>query len=255
MTAVITGASSGIGRELAIELAKRGFDVVLVARRKERLVSLQKEITKRYLVKAFVYVCDLQNTSECYDLFEFCKDKKVRIFINNAGVGSVGYINNTSYQDEKVMLDTNLISVHLLTKLFAKYMKKGIILNVSSMAAFQPGPGMTVYGATKAYVYQFSRGLNYELRKQGSHVRVVTLCPGPVATEFDMNQHTSYIRKLFTLSAKECAKIAVKEMLQGKELIIPGLMNKVLRGITKIVPENLMLYIEHKIQISKVNNA
>ena len=252
MKAVITGASSGIGRELAKELAKRGFDVILVARREERLISLQKEIMKCYPVNAIVFVCDLQRKSECYRLFEYCKEEKVRILVNNAGLGSVGYVNNISMKEDEAMLSTNLISVHLLTKLFAKSMRKGIILNVSSMAAFQPGPGMTVYGATKSFVYQFSRGMNYELKRQGSKVRIVTLCPGPVATEFDQSQNSGIARQMFMMSAKKCAKIAVEEMFKGKEIIIPGFGNKVLKLATKVLPEELVLYFEHKIQMSKL---
>lgn len=251
MFAVITGASSGIGKEMARELARRGFDVILVARRKERLLELQREVKRRYKVNAEIFVCDLQKTSECYNLFEFCKNKPVRIFINNAGVGHPEYVTKMKFSKDSEMLRTNLISVHLLTKLFARHMKKGIILNVSSMAGFQPGPGMAIYGATKAYVYQFSRAMSYELKRQKSKVRIAILCPGPVDTEFDNGVNKFKFRFLFGQSARQCAKYAIQEMLKGKEVIIPGVTNRLLRQIAKIMPEKLVLCMEHKIQTSK----
>lgn len=251
MVAVITGASSGIGKEMAKNLAMRGFDIILVARRIDRLHDLEKEIVKRYKVKVESFVCDLQKTSECYRLFEFCKRKPVRIFINNAGVGYPEYVTSMRFLKDSEMLRTNLISVHLLTKLFARYMRKGIILNVSSMAGFQPGPGMAVYGATKSYVYQFSRAFGYELKRQKSKVRIAVLCPGPVDTEFNKGIKSSGVRNLFGLSAKQCADIAIKEMLKGKEVIIPGLSNRLLRQFTKFIPETMVLCLEHKLQTAK----
>lgn len=251
MVAVITGASSGIGREMAKNLANRGFDVILVARRTERLSDLEQLIRARYRVNAESFVCDIQKTSECYRLFEYCKMKSVRIFINNAGVGYPEYVTDMRFSKDSEMLRTNLISVHLLTKLFAKHMKKGIILNVSSMAGFQPGPGMAVYGATKSYIYQFSRAFGYELKRQKSKVRIVVLCPGPVETEFNKGIPSSKARNLFGLTAKQCADVAIKEMLKGKEVIIPGFANRLLRQATKFIPEKIVLCLEHEIQTAK----
>lgn len=251
MIAVVTGASSGIGRELARELAKRGFDLILVGRRKERLICLQKEMKHKYKRKAVPFVCDLSKTKECYRLYRYCKDQPVRVFVNNAGLGSAGCVTSMENSKEEEMIKTNLIAVHLLTKLFAKNMRRGVILNVSSTAAFQPGPGMAVYGATKAYVYQYSRAMNYELKKQRKNVRICVLCPGPVKTEFDKNNSVSRMREMFTLSPKKVAGITVDRMLKGKEVIIPGGMNRILKEITKRLPENLVLYFEYKIQMSK----
>ncbi|WP_066717585.1 SDR family NAD(P)-dependent oxidoreductase [Clostridium sp. Marseille-P299] len=251
MVAVVTGASSGIGKEMARALAKRGFDVILVARREERLLNLQREIKKRYKVNAEVFVCDLKKTKECYKLFEYCKNKPVKIFVNNAGVGHPDYVTRMNLSKDSEMIKTNLVAVHLLTKLFARHMKRGIILNVSSMAGFQPGPGMAVYGATKSYIYQFSRAMGYELKRQKSKVRIAILCPGPVDTEFDNGVNKFKFRVLFRQSAKECAEYAVSEMLKGKEVIIPGFTNRLLRQTAKFIPENIVLCLEHKIQTSK----
>lgn len=251
MYAVVTGASSGIGRELAKEFAKRGFHVIIVARRESKLLELQEEIIRKFNVRVLVFTCDLSKTKECYRLEEFCKDKDIRILINNAGIGKASYVTAITNKDDLTMLQTNIIAVHLLTKLFAKIMKQGIICNVASTAAFQPGPGMAAYGASKAYVYQFSRAMNYELKKQKSRLRIATLCPGPVDTDFAGNNSDGGLRKKFMLSPEKCAKISVKEILKGKELIIPGINNRILKNVTKVLPENLVLPMEYKIQRAK----
>lgn len=249
MYAVITGASSGIGRECARILAKRGYDLILVARRAERLLAIQKKLAKYYEVDVLVLPYDLSEPDNCMELYQKCKAFPVEILINNAGFGKVGEYTETDLQDEVKMIDTNVKALHILTKLFASGMKQGYIMNVASIAAFQPVPLMAAYGASKAYVLSLTKAVNYELRRAKSKVHVCALCPGPVDTEFDQVAQVRY--SLNHITAKECAKAGIDGMFRKKRIIFPVTSTMLLSKVTKLAPDWFTLPIEYHLQAKK----
>lgn len=249
MYAVITGASSGIGKEIAYELAKRKIDLVIVARRAENLHQIKQDIEAKYQVSVVPKAFDLSDLNQCKELHEETKKYNPEIMINNAGFGRVGFFDSIPVEQELAMIDLNIKSLHLLTKLYVNSMEKGIILNVSSMAAFLPTPFMASYAATKAYVIQFSEAINYELIKQKRDLRVSTLCPGPVETEFSQVAESKMAVK--GMSANKCARIAVKGIFKKKRIIIPGLMMKMARFFVRFIPTKIILNFSYKIQTRK----
>ena len=214
--ALITGASSGIGREFAHLLEQKGYDLILVARREELLNELKNELK----CDVVVFPYDLSIEDNCKELIEKIKEYNISIFINNAGYGECGYIMSTSYEKELNMIDLNIRCVYILTKMMLSVMKKGHILNVASVAGLLPaGPYMSQYYATKAYVRSLSEGINYELRKNKSNIYVSALCPGPVDTEFNDVANVKFALK--GISAKKCVTYAYKKMMKNKTVIVP----------------------------------
>lgn len=250
MYALITGASSGIGMEIATLLAKRGYHLIIVARRKERLEELAQKIRHQYQVTVIPMSYDLSCKEQCFALFDACKPYNVTVLINSAGYGKVGYFPELPLDVELNMIDTNIASLHILTKLFINHMKKGRILNIASIAGFQPGPMLTTYSATKAYVLNFSLAVNYELKRHKRNIHISTLCPGPVATEFDKVAGTNFSLK--SITAEECAREAVEGLFQKKDLIIPGTQMKFMHLASKFSPYKLLLPIEYLIQTRKL---
>lgn len=250
MYAVITGASSGIGLECAKLLAKRGYDIILVARRKDRLLTLKEAIQKQSKVSVEVIPCDLSNPTNCKELYRKCKEYPVEVVVNNAGFGKVGNFTNLSLDDEMNMIDTNIKAVHILTKLFARGMKRGYILNVASIAAFQPVPLMATYGATKSYVLNLSKAVNFELKKQRKKVSVSTLCPGPVDTEFDQIAQVRY--SLSHITAQECARAGIEGMFAKRSTIFPKKSTGFVSKLSRIAPDWLILFVEYLIQYEKL---
>ena len=187
MKALITGASSGIGKDMAIYLSSLGHEVILVSRDDEALKKVQKNIKG----KSRVIVMDLNDKNNCIKLHKMVEKDNIDILINNAGFGTFGEFIDTSLDKELDMINVNITAVHILTKLFLKdFVKRdsGYILNVSSSAAFQPGPLMATYYSTKAYVLRLTTALYEELRKIKSNVHVSVLCPGPVKTNFNNDE-------------------------------------------------------------------
>ena len=185
MKALITGASSGIGRDMARELAKRGCDLILVARRRNRLEEIKNEITG---VSVETIECDVSTEENCIKLYNSVKDKGVDMLVNNAGFGLAGEFLSTDLNKELNMIKTNVVAVHMLTKLFLKDFAekdRGIILNVASSAAYMAGPYLSTYYATKNYVRRLTEAVYRELKEKNSNVSVSVLCPGPVNTEFN----------------------------------------------------------------------
>ena len=235
MKALITGASSGIGREMAIYLSEKGIDVVLVARDQEKLEEVQKEIAKDSQI-----VCmDLSNIENCIELYKNVKD--VDILINNAGFGTFGEFTDTDLITELNMINTNVCALHTLTKLYLNDMCEknfGYILNVSSIAGFMPGPHMATYHATKAYVLKLSQSIYEVIKKRKLDVKISTLCPGPIETPFLEKANVAFKTKV--MSAKEVAKYAIDNMFKGKYMILPGLNNKLIRFGSKFVPDKII---------------
>ena len=246
MKALITGASSGIGRDMAKVLSDRGYDLVIVARRKELLEELKSELKTNVEI-----VClDVSIRENCEKLFEEHKD--IDLLVNNAGFGLFGKFESADLDKEMNMIRTNIDAVHILTKLYVQEMKKrdsGKILNVASIAGFMIGPLMSTYYATKNYVVALSRAVNKELKKDKSNVSVSVLCPGPVRTNFNNVAGVKF--GISSLSSDYVAKYAIEKTLKGKEVIIPGCTIKALKFLSKIVPDNLMIEATYHTQKSK----
>ena len=238
MRALVTGASSGIGRDMARYLSKLGYDLIIVAQREERLIELKEELKTNVQVISM----DLSIKENCINLYKSIKNQEIDLLINNAGFGEFGTFNETDLEKEIKLINTNITAVHILTKLFLKDMKKvnkGRILNVASVAGFAPGPLMAAYYSSKAYVLRLSQAIYTELKKDKSNVHISVLCPGPIATEFNDVAGVKFTLK--PLSSEYVAKYAVDKMLAGKEVIVPGFTIKALKCINKILPSNLML--------------
>ncbi|MFA5407829.1 MAG: SDR family oxidoreductase [Bacilli bacterium] len=248
MKALVTGASSGIGRDMTKYLDKMGCELILVARDKDGLDKVAEDIKSEVKVIAM----DLSVSDNCIKLYKMLKKEEIDILINNAGFGTFGRFDDTSLDKELEMIDLNIKAVHILTKLFLKDMKEkdhGYILNVSSSAAFQPGPLMATYYSTKAYVLRLTTALYEELRKDGSHVGVSVLCPGPVRTNFNKVANVEF--ELKSLSSSYVAKYAIDNMFDKKLIIIPGSYMKLLYIFTHILPIKAILKISYNIQRRK----
>ena len=248
MKALITGASSGIGRSFAYLLASRGYDLVLVARRKKRLDDIKKSVN----VNVDVIDMDISTTFNCHKLYNMVKKEDIDIVINAAGFGLIGEFNDINLDRELDMVDLNVKSVHVLTKLFLKdFIKKdrGYILNVASIAAFEPGPLMATYYASKSYVYNLSMAINYELKKNNSNVYVGVLCPGPVDTEFNKVANVKF--NLKSLDSDYVTSYALKKMFKRKKLIIPGFRIKLGYLSSKFMPLSVILKYIYKAQEKK----
>ncbi len=246
MKALITGASSGIGKDLAINLSNMGYDIILVARKENKL----KEVSKFCNTKTEIYVTDLSVEENCKKLFSDHKD--IDILVNNAGFGLFGEFKDTDLDKELNMIDLNIKAVHILTKLYLNEMIRkdsGKILNVTSTAAFLPGPLMNTYYSTKSYVFKLTTALFEELRRIKSNVKVSVLCPGPVNTNFNNVAGVSFSMK--SLSSKYVAEYTIKKMFKNKLVIIPGLMNKLGVIGCKFLPLKWLLKIDYNIQKKK----
>ena len=249
MRALITGASSGIGRDMARYLAHKGYDLVVVARRSDRLETLKNELTN---VDVVCIGADLSKVDECKRVYEMTKDMQIDMLINNAGFGLAGEFIDTDLSEELRMIDTNITALHVLTKLYLSDFYKrdsGIILNVASSAAFMAGPLLNTYYATKNYVYRLSQAIYQELKEKKSKVKISILCPGPIKTEFLDVANVGFI--INGLSSEYVAKYAVDKALKGKLIIIPGAMMKIGKFLLRFTPEKLMLKISYRIQHKK----
>lgn len=246
--ALITGGSSGIGRDMARDLAKRGYDLILVSRDEKKLEELKKELK----VEVTTISMDLSNPENCKKLHEQVKNRfgTIDILINNAGFGEFGFFTDTNLDKEISMINTNITAVHILTKLFLKDMEradKGNILNVASIAGFLPGPLMAAYYSSKSYVLRLSQSIREELKKRKSNVKISVLCPGPVNTNFNNVAGVKFALPSFT--SEHVAKYAIKNMLKNKFLIIPGITIKLTAFASKIVPSIIsskFVYISQK---------
>ena len=236
MKVLITGASSGIGRDLAREFAKLNYDLVIVARDEERLNELKQELN----VNVEVIPLDLSKIENCKKLYKQAKD--IDILINNAGFGIFGEFCQTDLDREIDLINTNIIAVHTLTKLYLKDMwekNSGIILNVSSIAGNMPGPLMAAYYSSKAYVLRLSEAIREELRKKKSKVQISVLEPGPVDTNFNNVANVKF--GVSSLSSEYVAKYTVKQLLKGKFSIVPGFKIKCLKFIAKVISNKVIV--------------
>ena len=250
MKALITGASSGIGKDMARYLASKNIDLILVARRKKLLEDLKKELT----VNVIIINLDLNDEKNVYKLYEQVKDEKIDILINNAGFGLFGDFKDTDLNRELEMINVNVKAPHILTKLFLKdFVKKnsGYILNVCSSAGFMAGPKLNTYYATKNYLLKLTMAINEELKKENSKVKICALCPGPTNTEFNKVARGTFSIK--EASSEYVAKYAIDKMFKGKMIIIPTLKMKLAIFSIRFLPYRLQLLMTYNIQWKKTH--
>lgn len=248
MKALITGASSGIGLAFAKSLSEMGYDLILVARNKKKLNEVKESLN----TKVEVINLDLSSTFNCMRLYNKVKKEDIDIVINNAGFGIFGKFEETNIDKELDMIDTNIKAVHILTKKFYKDFKdkdRGYILNVASSAAFLPGPLMSSYYASKAYVLRLTEALYAENKHDKSNVYIGCLCPGPVDTNFNNVAGVSFSVK--PLSKEEVADYAIKKMFQRKMLIIPGFQMRMAYYFERFLPTKMLMKMCFKIQEAK----
>jgi len=252
-TALITGAASGLGYELSILLAKDNYRLILVDIDKEALNAAKKNLESEFNVEVITLVKDLSTPNVAQDIINDINDIAIDVLINNAGFGLFGSFASTNWERESAMLHVHVITTTHLTKLVLEGMVKrgaGKILNMSSLAAFQPGPLMSIYYASKGYMLSFSEAIANELK--GTGVTVTALCPGPTKTAFQktVSQETSCNNKItFNMaSAKEVALYGYKAMKKGKAYAIPGNFNKLLAIIPRLIPRKSAVSIVRKIQ-------
>ena len=248
MKALITGASTGLGKDFAIKLSKMGYDIVAVARSEDKLVELGKKIKTNYEYE----IMDLSDKKNAYKLHKKYSGQ-IDLLINNAGFGECGRFDQIDLDRELDMIDLNITSLHILTKLFYcefSEKKSGQILNVASLAAFQPGPLMATYYATKSYVYNLTMALYEESRKQKNNVKVSVLCPGPVETNFSKNANVEFAIK--PLSSDFVTDYALKCLKKNKLIILPGMISKLSVFANRFPSKKFAMKMAHKIQERKL---
>lgn len=248
MKALITGASSGIGKDMARYLSSLGYDLILVARRKTYLENLKKELSTN--VKIIPYDLAVQDNLD--NLWNEVKDEDIDLLVNNAGFGLFGEFDKTDLDREFEMIDVNIKALHYLTKKFLiKFKKedKGRILNVASSAGFMAGPKLSTYYASKNYALRLSEAIYEELKVAKSNVHISCLCPGPVDTEFNKVAHGEFHTK--SLTSEYVAKYAIDHSLKNKLYIIPSFRMKAAIFLTRLVPRKLLLKLTYQIQDRK----
>lgn len=249
MKTLITGASSGIGYQMAKYLSSLGHSLILVARDKKKLQEMQEELK----TETKIIVADLSDANKVKEVYVLCKNENIDILINNAGFGACGRFDEIDLTKELEMIDLNINAVHILTKLFLRDMKKknsGYILNVASSAAFLPGPLMATYYSTKAYVLRLTTALYEELRRDKSNVVVSCLCPGPVDTNFNKVANVKFSVK--PLDSQFVAKYAIDEMFNKKLIIIPGFKMKLANFFSRFCSTKFLAKITYNIQKKKL---
>lgn len=249
MIALVTGASSGIGRDFARSLAKHGINVIISARRRDRLQELKAELTEKYGVKVKIIAADLSDTAQCVELHRRVRKYNIDIFVNNAGLGVFGEFTDTDLDRELDELDVNIRAFHILFKLFLQDFRKrdyGFILNTASSAGFFPGPCFSSYYASKAYVVRMTQAVHEELRADHSHVSLSMLCPGPVQTEFMDKARVNF--SVPPQSSEYVAEYAVREMFAGKLTIVPSNLLKAGIVFGKVVPDCVLAFFARQIQ-------
>ncbi len=261
-TVLVTGASSGIGAELARQLSARGHNVTLVARRADRLADLAEELRRLHGVRADVHACDLSDAAARTGLIEALRGGPLRVdaVCNNAGYGTAGRFHELPLERESQEVQLNVAALHELSGAFLPEMVArgaGAILNVGSVAAFQPLPGFATYAATKAFVVSFSEALSADLA--GTGVSCTVLCPGPVHTEFGQvagfGDATGRLPSIALVSPADVAAAAIDGMAQGRRSVIPGLANRVTAAGGRFVPRSVLLPLAARFGAARIAEA
>ncbi len=249
MKALITGASSGIGKEIARYLASLGYDLLLVARNTEKLCKLRDELTD---VDIRIITLDLSREQDSYDLYEHTKDEKIDFLVNNAGFGAYGKFTEVPLEKEIQLIHTNVCAVHILTKLYLQDMvqrNSGYILNVGSAAGFLAGPTFSSYYASKNYVVRLTEAIHEELRRDKINVGISVLCPGPVQTNFNNVADVKFCIR--GLTPEFVARYAVDKTFKRKMVITPGFEMKAAKFFQHFASEKLLTRISYNVQMKK----
>ncbi|MGE3279181.1 MAG: SDR family NAD(P)-dependent oxidoreductase [Candidatus Altimarinota bacterium] len=253
-TALITGATHGIGYELAREFARHGYDLFIISRHLSALQRVARELKREFGVSVDLYASDLSQHDSPQKVFSAVqkKKKKIDVLINNAGFGLFGAFDSTDLEMETNMIHLNVLGLTHLTKLFIGPMRKrrsGMILNVASVAGFMPGPLSAVYFATKAYVLSFSQAIDREL--EGTGIQVSALCPGATKTGFESRSEGAqtglFKNNPSVMSPQEVALVAYRDFMKGKRLIIPGWTNKLQIFLLRFAPRSLVTKIVRRL--------
>ena len=252
-TALITGASSGIGLEYSRQLAAKGFDLVMVSNEPEEIMRTSGKIAEEYKIKTIPYYIDLARPGAAKELFEWTISRQIQvdILINNAGIFIFREVTDTPAERIQTLIDLHISTVTKLCRLFAEDMKKrkkGHILNMSSMSCWMPMPGIALYTASKAYIRVFSRSLHYELKEDG--ITVTTVCPGGIATglyNLPENLLKLGVRLGILMTPQKMVKKALKALFNGKQQIIPGWINRMYIPLVAIMPARMRLIVKHKL--------
>lgn len=254
-TTLITGASGGIGFELAKQFAQHGHDLVLVSRNAERLKELSDEVHHLYKVAVHILPLNLLKTDAPNELYYFLKRSNIHVeyLVNNAGFGTHGYFHEIDLNENLDLVQLNVTTVTHLTRLFLHDMvqrNSGGVMNVASTAAFQPGPMMAAYYASKAYVLSLTEAIASEL--QGTNVKISVLCPGPTETDFQrragITKTTLGSKGILMMPSERVARTAYRQFMNGKTLIVPGFLNKAGAITAPRVPRRMVLPVMKKIQ-------
>lgn len=247
MKALITGATSGIGKSMAKKLSMRGWELILTGRNEAALEQLKTELGRTETITA-----DLSKRDDVFKVYDFCKDQNIDMLINNAGYGIFGRFEKTDLNDELDMIGVNIVAVHILTKLFLRDFKErnhGIILNVASSAGFMTGPLLSSYYASKNYVVRLSLAIAEELRRDRSNVSITLLCPGPVDTNFNNRAGVSFSVK--PISPDYAAEYALRKAFDRQLIAIPGFSVRAGVFASRFVPHKLLSAVVYGIQHSK----
>jgi uncharacterized protein len=245
--ALVTGASKGIGKSIALELAARGHDLLLVARDESALVALCNEVRQRFPIKAEYLAVDLSSINAANEVFDWVKsgNRQVDVLVNNAGYGLSGNFTQYNADDYANMIQLNILTLVKMCRMFVDYRvasSQGYIMNIASTAAYQAVPGLSLYAATKVFVLNFSRALDHELRSKG--IIVTAVSPGATDTGFaaraQLGEKGLKMAEKVNMTPDAVAKIAVKAMFAGKREVVTGLMNKIGAGIVRFLPKSLV---------------
>lgn len=257
MISLITGASSGIGKDMAFEFADRGYDLILVARSFDRLKEVKNEIIEKYdKCNVLIMKCDVSNVESVKNLYNDIQKEfgNIDVLVNNAGFGDCGKFYETDLEKDISMINTNILVLHVLTKLFLQDMvkvNKGYILNIASIAGFMPGPLMATYYSTKAYVVRLTRAIAKELKVVNSKVRIAAFCPGPVNTDFDKNANVTFSLK--GQSSSDVAKIGVNGLFKSNKVVyFSSILIRIVACLAKIMPESFMANQAYRTQKRKL---
>jgi uncharacterized protein len=243
--ALVTGATSGIGLEIALNFARDGINLILVARTENKLMEIKEKIETEYGIEVLILAKDLTREEAPDEIYEEVEKRGIRVdfLINNAGFGSFGRLKDTDYETEKDLVKLNVLSLLQMNKLFVPLMAArhyGYVMNVASLAAFMPGPVMANYYASKAYVLSLSEAMHEELKQDG--IKVTALCPGPVRTNFQERAQLQKTdtAKSFIMEAKKVADVGYLALWRGKAVVVPGTFEKIVPIIAKLLPRSLV---------------
>jgi len=258
--ALVTGASSGLGRDFAILLAGAGYNLVLTARREERLMDLKRELSETTKSKVEIIAMDLTASNAAEHLYQETRKRglEVEVLINNAGYGIYGMFEDIAWEREAQMIQLDMVALTHLTKLYSKDMAargKGYILLISSIGAYQATPTYAAYAAAKSYVLHLGEALNFEMASRG--VKISVLSPGITATEFLQvsGQETTLYQRLAMMQSRPVAEIGLKAMFKGKPSVVPGILNKLSAFSIRFIPRRLATYMSYLLMRNNEQSA